>query len=49
MITMPKTTHYYLRNIPLALWRRAKKRAKGESTTVRDLLLRFLASYAGKR
>ena len=46
---MTKTTHYYLRNIPLALWRRAKKRARGEGHTVRDLLLRFLKSYAGSK
>lgn len=40
-----KTITYLLRNIPTALWDRAKHRAVDEGISLRELLLQALKSY----
>jgi hypothetical protein len=39
---------YLLRGIPADLWRRVKAQAASREESIRDILLRFLESYAGK-
>lgn len=38
---------YLLRNVPLAIWSKAKSRAKAESISLRELVLRALIAYLG--
>ena len=39
---------YILRNIDRAMWRRAKMRAAKEGTSLRAVILAYLAQYAAK-
>lgn len=39
---------YLLRNVPARLWSRAKTRAKAESISLRELILRALMAYLGQ-
>jgi hypothetical protein len=41
-------TAYTVRDIPLALWKRARVRAVKEGTDMRTVLLRLLERYAAK-